>query len=126
MASQSVPATTRKCGNPATGAKKKDPDTYTEETPRVSATTGTYTMDATTDIKPVFHSKKAYLSYARKHLKIMKSKDLRYLKNFVRQCQEKIENREIAPEKTRIDRDYFIIHRALLNSAINRLNEFSC
>ena len=83
-------------------------------------------MDATADIKPVFHSKKAYLSYARKHLKIMKSKDLRYLKNFVRQCQEKIENREIAPKKTRIDRDYFIMHQALLKSAITGLNELKC
>ena len=83
-------------------------------------------MATTADIKPVFHSKKMYLSYARKHLKIFKSKDLRYLKTFVRQCQEKIENREIAPEKTRIDRDYFIMHQALLNSAINRLNEFKC
>ena len=62
---------------------------------------------ASNTLKPVFHSKKAYLSYARKHLKIMKSKDTRYLKYFAQQCQEKIENREIVPEKSTIDWDFF-------------------
>ena len=76
-------------------------------------------------LKPAFHSKKAYLSYARKHLKIMKCKDTRYLKYFAQQCQEKIENREIAPEKTTMDRDYFVMYDTLRKAALIRLNECS-
>ena len=77
-------------------------------------------------LKPVFRSKKTYLSYARKYLKIMKSKDVKYLKYFEKECREKIENREIAPEKTRIDRDYFTMYEALLIATIVRLNELKC
>ena len=57
---------------------------------------------------------------------IMKSKDVNYLKYFAKQCQEKIANREIAPEKTRVDRDYFIMYQSLLKTTTNRLNELSC
>ena len=56
----------------------------------------------------------------------MKSKDVNYLKYFAKQCREKIENREIAPEKTNVDRDYLTMHEALLKSAMNRLNYLSC
>ena len=84
-----------------------------------------YVGSATT-LKPVFRSKKTYLSYARKHLKIMKCKDVKYLKYFEKECREKIENREIAPEKTTIDRDYFSMHEALLKATTVRLDELSC
>ena len=56
----------------------------------------------------------------------MKCKDVNYLKYFEKQCREKIENREIAPEKTSVDRDYFNMYEALLKDANNRLNELSC
>ena len=56
----------------------------------------------------------------------MKSKDVNYLKYFAKQCQEKIANREIAPEKTSVDRDYLTMHEALLKSAMNRLHELKC
>ena len=65
-------------------------------------------------LKSIFHSKKSYLSYAHKHLKIKKSKDVHYLKYFVQECLEKIENREIAPDQTHVDRDYFIMYETLL------------
>ena len=55
----------------------------------------------------------------------MKSKDVNYLKYFAKQCQEKIANREIAPDKTYVDRDYLTMYEALLKSAITRLNEIS-
>ena len=55
----------------------------------------------------------------------MKSKDVNYLKYFAKQCQEKITNREIAPEKTRIDRDYFAMYEALLMATTTRLHELS-
>ena len=41
----------------------------------------------------------------------MKSKDVKYLKYFAKQCLEKIENRKNAPEKTRIDRGLFCYTR---------------
>ena len=56
----------------------------------------------------------------------MKSKDVNYLKYFAKQCREKIENREIAPEKTSVDRDYVIMYQTLLKATIDRLNELSC
>ena len=56
----------------------------------------------------------------------MKSKDVNYLKYFAKQCQEKIANRENAPEKTCVDRDYLTMHEALLKATNNRLNELSC
>ena len=56
----------------------------------------------------------------------MKSKDVKYLKYFVKQCQEKIANRENAPDKTYVDRDYFTMYEALLKATSNRLNELSC
>ena len=55
----------------------------------------------------------------------MKCKDVKYLKYFEKECREKIENREIAPEKTRIDRDYFTMYEALLMATTTRLNELS-
>ena len=76
-------------------------------------------------LKPVFRSKKTYLPYARKHLKIMKCKDVKYLKYFEKECREKIENREIAPEKTKVDRDYFTMYETLLMATTTRLNELS-
>jgi hypothetical protein len=82
-------------------------------------------MGTATNIKPVFRSKKTYLSYARKHLKIMKCKDVKYLKYFEKECREKIENREIAPEKTKIDRDYLTMYEDLLKATVARLNELS-
>ena len=97
-------------------SKKKDPHPYSEETSNLSANSST--AMASNTLKPVFHSKKAYLSYARKHLKIMKSKDTRYLKYFAQQCQEKIANREIAPEKTTMDRDYFVMYDTLRKAAL--------
>ena len=78
------------------------------------------------NLKPVFRSKKTYLSYARKHLKIMKCRDVKYLKYFQKECREKIENREIAPEKTRIDLDYFTMYEALLKATVARLHELIC
>ena len=104
--------------------KKKASHPYSEETANLSANSSTAVVSNT--LKPVFHSNKAYLSYARKHLKIIKSKDTCYLKYFAQQCQEKMENREIVPEKTSIDRDYFIIRESLLKSALARLNKISC
>ena len=83
-------------------------------------------MGSATTLKPVFRSKKTYLSYARKHLKIMKCKDVNYLKYFEKQCREKIENREIAPEKTRVDRDYLTMYDNLLTATVYRLNELRC
>ena len=77
-------------------------------------------------LKPVFHSKRTYLSYARKYLKITKSKDICYLNYFAQQCREKIENREIAPEKTCIDRDYFTMYKALLKAALTQAQVLSC
>ena len=56
----------------------------------------------------------------------MKSKDVKYLKYFARECCEKIENREIAPEKTKVDWDYFTMHEALLKDTVSRLNELTC
>ena len=56
----------------------------------------------------------------------MKSKDVCYLKYFVSQCREKIEDREIAPEKSSIDKDYFAMHEALLKAAVTRMNELTC
>ena len=56
----------------------------------------------------------------------MKSKDIKYLKYFARECREKIENREIAPEKTSIDWDYFTMYEALLKATVTRLNELTC
>ena len=56
----------------------------------------------------------------------MKSKDVNYLKYFAKQCQEKIANRENAPEKTHVDRDYLTMHETLLKDTSNRLNELSC
>ena len=56
-------------------------------------------MGPTNTLKPVFCSKKTYLSCARKHLKVMKCKDVKYLKYFEKECHEKIENREVAPKK---------------------------
>ena len=53
----------------------------------------------------------------------MKSKDVKYLKYFARQCQEKIKNREIAPEKILVDWDYFTMHEHLQKDAVSRLNE---
>ena len=76
-------------------------------------------------LKPVFHSKRTYLSDARKQLKITKLKDVRYLKYFAQQCQEKMENREIAPEKICIDRDYFIMYKALLKAALTQAHVLS-
>ena len=55
----------------------------------------------------------------------MKSKDVKYLKYFERECRDKIENREIAPEKTTIDWDYFVMYEAVLKATITRLNELS-
>ena len=83
-------------------------------------------MESTGVVKPIFHSKKTYLSYARKHLVLMKSKDINYLKYFAKQCQEKIANREIAPEKTHVDRDYVIMYQSLLNATSKRLTELGC
>ena len=83
-------------------------------------------MDSTCVVKPIFHSKKTYLSYARKQLVLMKSKDVNYLKYFAKQCQEKIANRENAPEKTYVDRDYLTMYESLLKATMNRLNELSC
>ena len=74
-------------------------------------------------LKPVFRSKKTYLSYARKHLKIMKCKDVNYLKYFEKDCCEKIKNREISPEKTCVDRDYFTMYATLQQAAVIRLHE---
>ena len=56
----------------------------------------------------------------------MKCKDVKYLKYFEKECREKIENREIAPEKTTIDRDYFTMYEALLKATTVRLDELSC
>ena len=56
----------------------------------------------------------------------MKSKDVNYLKYFASQCHEKIENREIAPEKTSIDWDYFVMYELLLKATITRLDELTC
>ena len=53
----------------------------------------------------------------------MKSKDKKYLEYFAQQCQEKIENREIAPEKTKVDSDYFTMYNTLLQAAVIRLHE---
>ena len=53
----------------------------------------------------------------------MKSKDVNYLKYFAKQCCEKIENREIAPEKTNVDRDYFTMYTTLRRVAVIRLHE---
>ena len=53
----------------------------------------------------------------------MKSKDVKYLKYFEKECREKIENREIAPEKTKVDRDYFTMYESLIMIAVNRLKE---
>ena len=55
----------------------------------------------------------------------MKSKDVKYLKYFAKQCLERIENRKNAPEKTRIDRDYFVMYESLLMATTTRLNELS-
>ena len=77
-------------------------------------------------LKPVFRSKKTYLSYARKHLKIMKCKDVKYLKYFEKECREKIENRQIAPEKTSVDRDYLTMYEVLLNITSKTLTELGC
>ena len=82
-------------------------------------------MDSTCVVKPIFHSKKTYLSYARKHLVLMKSKDVNYLKYFAKQCQEKIANRENAPEKTYVDRDYLTMYQVLLKDASERLSELN-
>ena len=60
------------------------------------------------------------------HLRIQKSKDIRYLKYFAQQCQEKIENREIAPEKTHIDSDYFVMCEFFLKDTLERLHELTC
>ena len=78
-----------------------------------------YQIGVSRCLKTHFCSKKTYLSYARKHLKIMKSKDVKYLKYFARECREKIENREIAPEKTNVDWDYFTMFEALLKATIS-------
>ena len=80
-------------------------------------------MGSTDSLKPVFHSKTTYLSYAHKSLKLMKSKDVGYLKYFAKECTEKIENREIVPEKTKMDRDYFTMYAALRRVAVIRLHE---
>ena len=56
----------------------------------------------------------------------MKCKDVKYLKYFEKECREKIENREIAPEKTSVDRDYMTMYETLLKAAMNRLNEITC
>ena len=80
-------------------------------------------VGSATTLKPVFRSKKTYLSYARKHLKIMNCKDVKYLKYFEKECREKIENREIAPEKTIIDRDYFTMYTTLQKVAVIRMHE---
>ena len=56
----------------------------------------------------------------------MKSKDVCYLKYFVSQCREKIENREIALEKSSIDKDYFVMYKSLLKAAVTRMNELTC
>ena len=53
----------------------------------------------------------------------MKCKDVNYLKYFEKQCREKIENREIAPEKTSVDRDYLTMYESLLKATVERLNE---
>ena len=55
----------------------------------------------------------------------MKCKDVKYLKYFEKECREKIENREIAPEKTKIDRDYLTMYEVLLKTTVTRLNECS-
>ena len=80
-------------------------------------------MGSADSLKPVFHSKTTYLSYARKSLKLMKSKDVGYLKYFAKECAEKIENREIASEKTKVDRDYFTMYATLRRVAVIRLHE---
>ena len=80
-------------------------------------------VGSTPTLKPVFHSKKTYLSYARKHLKIIKCKDVKYLKYFEKDCREKIANREIAPEKTSVDRDYLTMYESLLHDTNERLIE---
>ena len=56
----------------------------------------------------------------------MKSKDVNYLQYFAKQCQEKIANRENAPEKTTVDRDYLIMYQSLLNATSERLSELGC
>ena len=53
----------------------------------------------------------------------MKSKDVNYLKYFAKQCQEKITNRDNAPEKTHVDRDYFTMYETLLKAVSNILND---
>ena len=123
------PSLEEKNGTQATSVKKKthSPSQKTHSyTKRNSTLEERQNSPSTNTVKPVFHSITTYLSYARKHLKLMKSKDVNYLKYFAKRCCEKIENREIAPKKTRIDRDYFVMHKALLKSAMTRLNEWSC
>ena len=53
----------------------------------------------------------------------MKSKDVGYLKYFAKECTEKIENREIAPETTKVDRDYFTMYAVLRTIAVIRLHK---
>ena len=53
----------------------------------------------------------------------MKCKDVKYLKYFEKECREKIENREIAPEKTSVDRDYFTMYANLQKDVVIRMHE---
>ena len=55
-----------------------------------------------------------------------KSKDIWYLKYLAQQSQEKLENREIVPEISHIDRSYFVMYEVLLKDTLERLHELSC